>query len=205
MTEFSSDVHDSDCLKHLEGAIVQLTDQVALLADQIEVMQLYSSDSVKFGKLQQLLTNQQWQEADLETTRIIIETSGHPTIDTISPTDIQKFPCQTLRILDQLWSKYSKGRFGFSVKMRLYQEIGGSEDTLRSLDRPIMIAMRKKIGTIQGDRVLTWKEQTFSLAAPEGALPAHWYQSSPYGDKMIAYFCLRLLACGICKGRDTQP
>jgi hypothetical protein len=149
-------------------------------------MQLYSSDSIKFGKLQQMLVNQQWQEADLETTRIIIETSGHADIDTLSPAEIQKFPCQTLRILDRLWSKYSNGKFGFSVKMRLYEEVGGSDDALRSLDNETMAAMRKKIGMIQNGHLISWEEQIFSLDAPEGSLPAHWFRSSPYGDKMTA-------------------
>ena len=74
--------------------------------------------------------------------------------------------------------------------MRIYQEIGGTVDTLRSQDKAIILKMREKIGAIQGDRRLTWEAQNFSLSASEGVLPCHWYHS-PYGDKMICYFCLR--------------
>jgi regulator of replication initiation timing len=200
MSDLSSAPEQHSRIDQLESTIAQLSQQVSSLTEQIETMQLYSSDFFRFGRLQQLLAEGQWQQADLETSAIMLEISGHPTIETLTPQDIQKFPCHAIRIIDQLWSKYSSGRFGFRVKMRIYQEIGGTVDSLRSQDKAIILKMREKIGAIQGDRRLNWEEQNFSLSAPEGALPSHWYHS-PYGDKMICFFCLRLLDCGICQGK----
>ena len=39
---------------------------------------------------------------------------------------IDNFPCEDLRTIDQLWVKYSDGRFGFSVQKRIYQNLGGT-------------------------------------------------------------------------------
>ncbi len=38
--------------------------------------------------------------------------------------DIQLFPCIDLRTIDQLWVRYSNGRFGFSVQKRIWQSVG---------------------------------------------------------------------------------
>ncbi|CCQ59603.1 GUN4 domain-containing protein, partial [Crocosphaera watsonii] len=38
------------------------------------------------------------------------------------------FPCEDLRIIDQLWVKYSNGQFGFSVQKQIYMdELGGTK------------------------------------------------------------------------------
>jgi len=38
--------------------------------------------------------------------------------------DIEKFPCEDLRTIDQLWVEYSNGSFGFSVQKRIYRSVG---------------------------------------------------------------------------------
>jgi hypothetical protein len=38
---------------------------------------------------------------------------------------IEKFPCTDLGTIDQLWVKYSYGRFGFSVQKRIWESVGG--------------------------------------------------------------------------------
>lgn len=198
MSDLFASPESSDRVTQLESAIAQLSQQVSSLTQQIEIMQLYSSDYFQFGRLQQLLAEGQWQQADLETSKIMLSIAGHSTLDTLTPQDIQKFPCHAIRIIDQLWSKYSAGRFGFRIKMRIYQEIGGTVDSLRSQDPAIILKMRERIGAIKDNHRVKWEDQDFSLSAPEAAFPAHWFHS-PYGDKMICYFCLRLLDCGICQ------
>jgi hypothetical protein len=42
--------------------------------------------------------------------------------------DIERFPCQDLRAIDQLWVKYSNGHFGFSVQKKIYVECGAKLD-----------------------------------------------------------------------------
>ena len=38
--------------------------------------------------------------------------------------DLENFPCEDLRTLDQLWVKYSSGKWGFSVQKQIWQECG---------------------------------------------------------------------------------
>ena len=59
----------------------------------------------EFQNLIDCLANQQWEEANRITTRL--ESS------------------EDLRILDELWTKFSNGRFGFSIQSRIWQEVGG--------------------------------------------------------------------------------
>jgi len=38
--------------------------------------------------------------------------------------NIEAFPCEDLRTIDQLWVHYSNGKFGFSVQKKLWLECG---------------------------------------------------------------------------------
>ncbi|WP_339461644.1 GUN4 domain-containing protein, partial [Nodularia spumigena] len=37
---------------------------------------------------------------------------------------IEQFPCTDLRTIDQLWVKYSQGKYGFSVQKKIWQKAG---------------------------------------------------------------------------------
>ncbi len=43
--------------------------------------------------------------------------------ETLEPQEINRFPCDILNKIDQLWTTYSNGHFGFSVQMSIYEEI----------------------------------------------------------------------------------
>ena len=55
---------------------------------------------------------------------------------------IDNFPCEDLRTIDQLWVKYSDGKFGFSVQKRIYQGLGGTTE----YDDKIWQAFQDKVG-----------------------------------------------------------
>jgi len=83
---------------------------------------------------------------------------------------IDNFPCADLRTIDQLWVKYSDGRFGFSVQKRIYQGLGGT----RSYDEKIWKAFGDKVGWRKDhwlDGWLYYKDITYDKKAPEGHLP----------------------------------
>ena len=42
--------------------------------------------------------------------------------------DIDNFPCEDLRTIDQLWTYYSDYRFGFSVQKEIYLSLGGKKE-----------------------------------------------------------------------------
>ncbi|WP_375342016.1 GUN4 domain-containing protein, partial [Okeania sp. SIO3B5] len=54
--------------------------------------------------------------------------------------DIDNFPCEDLHTIDQLWVKYSDGKFGFSVQMEIYQILGNLRFIDERIDRNSIIS-----------------------------------------------------------------
>ena len=87
----------------------------------------------KYFQLREFLTQKKWREADQETAQIMLAVAnirkpyltrqGH-----LTPEDLRQFPCEDLRILDQLWVDYSEGKFGFSIQKDVYLKNGGKAD-----------------------------------------------------------------------------
>lgn len=63
----------------------------------------------RYAKLETLLKEQQWKDADYETYRLMITTVGKEEGQWFDRTDLENFPCEDLRALDQLWVNYSNG------------------------------------------------------------------------------------------------
>ncbi|GAB4365777.1 MAG: hypothetical protein Kow00121_02640 [Elainellaceae cyanobacterium] len=88
--------------------------------------------------------------------------------------DIQKFPCQDLRNIDQLWVKYSSGKFGFSIQKKILQRcFNPSKQGIRWNKFGEEVGWKRKsfLGMAKDD----WKsyeELTWNISAPEGHLPA---------------------------------
>ncbi|NJO80608.1 MAG: GUN4 domain-containing protein [Cyanobacteria bacterium RM1_2_2] len=82
------------------------------------------AQTVKYQQLEELLKAQQWREADEETYRLMITTVGKEDGQCFDRGDLENFPCEDLRTIDQLWVKYSNGKWGFSVQKRIWQECG---------------------------------------------------------------------------------
>ena len=84
----------------------------------------------RYTQLEDLLKNQQWREADKETYRLMITTVGKDEEQYFDGADLENFPCEDLRTLDQLWVKYSSGKWGFSVQKQIWQECNSSPMSL---------------------------------------------------------------------------
>ncbi len=84
--------------------------------------------AINYSHLRNFLAKRKWQEADEETWAILCDLVGKPTGSYLSQSEIKNFPCQHLQKLDTLWYRYSKGRFGFRVQKRIYEEVGGEYD-----------------------------------------------------------------------------
>jgi serine/threonine protein kinase len=84
--------------------------------------------NVNYGNFQQLLAEGKWKEADRESDRLMLEIMFRTSFNDLSDVDLSNFPCEHLRKLDQLWVKYSGGKFGFSVQKNIWLKIGGKND-----------------------------------------------------------------------------
>jgi uncharacterized caspase-like protein len=89
---------------------------------------LSSEKGVDYTKLRDLLAAQKWKEADYETYLVMLQAVGRKENDWIKREELLTFPCTDLRTVDQLWVKYSNGRFGFSVQKEIYLSVGGKPD-----------------------------------------------------------------------------
>ncbi|RUS94255.1 hypothetical protein DSM107003_37870 [Trichormus variabilis SAG 1403-4b] len=122
----------------------------------------------RYQKLEQLLSAGKWKEADEETFRIILCVAQREKDGWLDIPSIDNFPCDDLRIIDQLWIKSSNGYFGFSVQKRIYQTLGGN----REYNETIWKAFGDRVGWKIGEDWLYYQQLTFSKSAPQGHLPA---------------------------------
>lgn len=83
---------------------------------------------LRYQQLEKYLKNGQWKEADEETYRLMITAVGKDEGQDFEIEELMKFSCEELLVIDKLWTKYSKGRFGFSIQKSIYNKIGGIID-----------------------------------------------------------------------------
>lgn len=122
----------------------------------------------RYQQLEQFLEAGKWKEADEETFRIMLNMGHRGKEGWLNYSSIDNFSCDDLRMIDWLWSKYSNGKFGFSVQKKIYQDLGGTRD----YHSEIWSAFGEKVGWKKGGHWLYYKELTFSTSAPRGHLPA---------------------------------
>lgn len=165
---------------------------------------LKSSRGIDYTKLRDLLAIGKWKEADEETAKKILEVSRRTSEGGLRHEDIDQFPCEDLRTIDQLWVKYSNGRFGFSVQKRIYQSLGGTKE----YDEKIWNAFGDQVGWRVNDLWLDYDHLKFNhQGTQEGHLPilGVWYDRGGlfvyrcvmYGRGLISSLTSRLVKCNI--------
>ncbi len=119
-------------------------------------------------QLENYLKNEQWKEADRETYRLMIQAVGKEVDQLFDRKEIENFPCEDLRIIDQLWVKYSSGHFGFSVQKNIWQECDSPRVKGEDWNK-----FASRVGWRKGEEWIDYNSLTFDLsAAPKGQLPA---------------------------------
>ncbi|MBF2046086.1 MAG: GUN4 domain-containing protein [Elainella sp. C42_A2020_010] len=154
------------------------------------------TDVQRYQKLQELLAAGDFREADWETIRVIQAVTGEPNLEDITPDDMRQFPCSTLRVIDNLWQTHSQGKFGFSVQIKIYQDVGGTLETTIAQDRTMIERFGERVGWRANEKWIKCDDLDYTLSAPLGCHPSRWW-NSPFGSKMTNYFFNRLLTCGL--------
>jgi len=88
---------------------------------------LKSARGVNYSQLQQLLAARKWKEANEETGKVMCQVAQNSE-GWLGKEDIDNFPCEDLRTINQLWLHYSNGKFGFSVQKEIYESLGGTRE-----------------------------------------------------------------------------
>ncbi|MBW4479585.1 MAG: GUN4 domain-containing protein [Tolypothrix brevis GSE-NOS-MK-07-07A] len=152
---------------------------------------LSSEKGIDYTRLRDLLKAGEWEEADKETLAVMLKTADREQKLWLDPESIKNFPSADLRTIDQLWVKYSDGRFGFSVQKRIWESVAQDYTKLgdivgwRTYETVIqkniveyLENINKKLGfqeeavTTMGAKWLHYTDLTFDIHAPEGHLPA---------------------------------
>ncbi len=130
-------------------------------------IELKSARGVNYYQLEQLLKTRKWKEADQQTANIMLEVAGRTQDGCLRVEDIDNFPCEDLHTIDQLWVRYSNGRFGFTVQKRIYQSLGGTQN----YDSKILDSFGDQVGWRFAEEWLDWEDLKFNQTAPIGHLP----------------------------------
>jgi hypothetical protein len=155
-------------------------------------VELKSAKGVNYSQLQQLLAAGKWKEADQETGKVMCQAAGRESEGWLRETDVDKFPCEDLRTINQLWLHYSKGKFGFSVQKEIYASLGGT----REYNEEVWEKFGDRVGWKKGGRWLNYNNLTFNLElAPQAHLPV--FLGAVYGFFSRAYTKPVVLRLGI--------
>lgn len=138
--------------------------QLQLSKLSAELTLVSPASGVDYSKLHLLLAENKWNEADTETYSCMLKICEREKEGWLDDGDIKRFPRHDLRIINNLWVKYSDGKFGFSAQKRIWQD--AKEDYKRFGDR---------VGWLENLVNSEWRryqDYIFSLSAPEGHLPS---------------------------------
>jgi hypothetical protein len=180
---------------------------------------LKSARGVNYSQLQQLLVARKWQEADIETGKVMLQSAGREREGWLRVEAIDNFPCEDLRTIDQLWLHYSNGKFGFSVQKEIYESL--TKQRIYVYDQKMWRKFSDCVGWRKGGIFKEWKwlsyedyDLTFEIdAAPKAHLPGlllprrgctdsqfkNFYREGEIEDSWKRFFSLaqRLVSCRI--------
>jgi hypothetical protein len=142
------------------------------------VTKLKNNWNIDYSKLQNLLTQYKWQEADIETAELMLQVMGKNDWNEVYKEDILNFSCQDFHKIDRLWQQYSNGYFGFSIQESIWNEIGGQ------IDYETEKRLGDRLGWRKEGNWLNYDQLTFKLSPiiPMGHLPAKWLHYDPHSS-----------------------
>ena len=137
-----------------------------------------------YAQLESLLKAGKWKEADQETAKQMCQVMGRQQEGYLLPEDIEQFPCDDLRTIDQLWIRHSQGKFGFSVQKEIWQRCGSPKEYNNKQWDKFGVEVGWVSKGFMGMGASGWKSYddfrfktsiptlTFNISAPTGHLPA---------------------------------
>ena len=179
-------------LEAIEKKISNLSEKIVSVEERLMLV----ADVYRYKKLQKFLAAADFQQADWETIELIQGIIQKENLESVTPEDIKVFPCYELQVIDRLWLKYSQGKFGFSVQLNIYQQVGGNLETTILQDNDIIIKFGKKVGWLLNDQWKKYDDLDYTISAPVGCHPSQWW-NSPFGTKMTHSVFNRLITCNI--------
>jgi|GEM_PF-2053979 len=135
--------------------------QISQLAAELTLVS--HTSGIDYRKLQELLAEQKWKEADKETYSTMLKICEREGEGWLDNGEIKRFPRHDLYIINKLWVQYSEGKFGFSVQQRIWQAKKNCNH------------FAYKVGwlaNLANSEWIKYEEYIFSLDAPKGHFPS---------------------------------
>ncbi|MCU0541323.1 MAG: GUN4 domain-containing protein [Oscillatoriaceae cyanobacterium Prado104] len=131
-------------------------------------VKLVSAVGIDYNRLRNLLASRKWQEADRETTELMLRVAKREEKGWLDRTSILGFPYDDLHTINQLWVNYSNNRFGFSVQQRVCENV---KQHIKD-DSQVWERFRNLVGWFKKDKKFCYGDIIFSETAPEAHLPS---------------------------------
>ncbi|MEH2254157.1 GUN4 domain-containing protein [Nostoc sp.] len=139
---------------------------------KLDDVELISAVGIDYSRLWDLLAAGKWKLANQETERVMFIVAKREEEGWLRVQDIDNFPCEDLRTINQLWVEHSNGRFGFSVQKQIYQGLGGSRTHSFEIWDGFGEAVGwKNRGGLWRCEWVNYNTITFDIKAPKGHLP----------------------------------
>ena len=115
----------------------------------------------------------------------------------IHPSIMQRpFSCQDLQKINQLWTYYSKGHFGFSVQQEIYLKCGCVPNG--QFHKESWEKFGQMIGWWEDGSYIQYCDVIFDLQAQRGHLPAFCLNTRGFwGVEWVSSLIIRLIECKI--------
>ncbi len=143
-------------------------DDSTLISDLENGLKASVKDS-KYAELARLVNAGEWRAADQETYRLMITTVGKDEGQSFDREDLENFPCEDLRAIDNLWVTASNGHFGFSVQKKIWEKGGSPMNSGKDWDRFCVKVGWKSLDT--KDYVSYSELKKNLILSPGGELP----------------------------------
>lgn len=83
-----------------------------------------NTTGLNYTRLRDLLAAGKWQESDKLTTKMMLKVASREQQGWFRREDINKFSCEDLSMINQLWLDYSQGKSGFTVQKEIWKKNG---------------------------------------------------------------------------------
>ena len=123
----------------------------------------YSDIDINYSKLQLMLLEQKFEEADRLTSSLLRQLAGNLAEKRgyVFYSEVKNMSGKDLQTIDRLWTIYSTGRFGFSIQAKILKAVGKKYELLWP-----KIGWKKKGLWTRYPSSFCW-----SLEAPDGHMP----------------------------------
>jgi hypothetical protein len=101
----------------------------------VESVPLESEKGIDYRKLRDLLKDGKWEEADKETLHLMLIVTNRESQGWLTAKAITKFPCKDFITIDRLWLISSRGKFGFSEQVQIWEVCSQIQSSKKSWDQ----------------------------------------------------------------------